>query len=299
MTAHLPPLLGLEAFEVSARHESFAAAAAELAVSQSTVSHRIRALESHLGHSLFERLPRGVRLTERGRAYLPSIRDAFEQVLGSTAGVFGQRSAVKLAMRAPVAYNTLWLPPFVERFNAEHPSIEITATSSIFTAMLSAEDLDLELWIGSGSWPGFQNELVFNDPLVIVASPSTAQLLGPDVDIGEVINLPLVDVIGSEDHWTKLLKTLDLSRSHNAQDVRVDSTIVALGYVTTSNRIALAQRRLVEPLIQRGHVSRLLTLEIPTAESVYLTIPQREQRAKAEALLFRDWLLEHARPTVV
>jgi LysR family glycine cleavage system transcriptional activator len=296
MPDHLPPLLGLEAFEVSARHESFAAAAAELAVSQSTVSHRIRALEAHLGHRLFERLPRGVRLTERGRAYLPSIRDAFEQVLGSTTGVFGQPTTVQLTMRAPIAYNTLWLPQFVERFNAEHPNIEITATSSIFTAMLSAENVDLELWVGSGSWPGFENKLMFNDPLVMVASPSTAARLGAGVDIDAVIDQPLIRVIGSEDHWDKLLTTLERTRAPNTQDVRVDSTIVALGYVMTSGRIALAQRHLVEPLIRRGDLTRLLDLEAPTAASVYLTIPQRDTRAKAEAVLFRDWLLENARP---
>ncbi len=296
MTGQLPPLLGLEAFEVSARYESFAAAATELAVSQSTVSHRIRSLEAYLGHRLFERLPRGVRLTERGRAYLPSVRDAFEQVLGSTAGVFGQPTRVRLTMRAPVAYNALWLPPFVDRFTAEHPNIEITLTSSIFTAMLSAEDVDLELWLGSGSWPGFQNELLFNDPLIVVASPRTADTLVDGSDLDEVIRQPVAHVMGSEDHWANLLSLVSRERPDVARDVRVDTSIVSLGQVLATERIALAPRRLVETLIRRGDLVQLLDVEVAPVESLYLTVPQRDTRAKAQALLFRDWLLERGRP---
>lgn len=293
MTVQLPPLLGLEAFEAAARHENFAAAASELSLSQATVSHRIRALEAHLGHPLFERLPRGVRLTERGRAYLPAIRDAFEQVLGSTAGVFGRPTEAELTVRAPVAYSVLWLPPLIEQFTIEHPNINITATSSIFTAMLSAEDVDVEMWLGSGSWPGFENRLLFDDPFIIVASPETARRLGADPGIEAVASQPIVHLMGSDDHWGKLLASVSRFRDPHPRDIRVDSTIVAFGHVVSSDSVALAQRRLAEPLIRRGELTRLLSVEAAASESLYLTIPQREERTRAEAVLFRDWLLQH------
>lgn len=85
----MPPLPTLQAFEAAARHENFMAAAEELSLSQSTISHRVRGLEHHLGYALFERLPRGLRLTENGKAYLPSIRSAFAEIMGATTSIFG------------------------------------------------------------------------------------------------------------------------------------------------------------------------------------------------------------------
>ncbi len=59
--------LGLSTFEVAARHESFALAADELALTPSAVSHRINQLEEELGIQLFVRSHRKVELTREGK----------------------------------------------------------------------------------------------------------------------------------------------------------------------------------------------------------------------------------------
>ena len=64
----LPPLNGLRAFAVAARHGNFRLAAEELGVSQGAVAQQVRSLEAELGLSLFDRLPRGLALTDQGRA---------------------------------------------------------------------------------------------------------------------------------------------------------------------------------------------------------------------------------------
>ncbi|MEZ5913693.1 MAG: LysR family transcriptional regulator, partial [Paracoccaceae bacterium] len=62
----LPPPNLLIGFEAAARLESFSLAAAELNVTQSAVSHQIRTLEDHLGQPLFQRIHRGIELTDAG-----------------------------------------------------------------------------------------------------------------------------------------------------------------------------------------------------------------------------------------
>ena len=54
----LPSLDTLRVFSIAARHMSFTKAAGELHLTQSAISHRVRALEEELGVALFDRLPR-------------------------------------------------------------------------------------------------------------------------------------------------------------------------------------------------------------------------------------------------
>ena len=63
----LPGLNGLVTFEAASRHLNFTEAARELCVSQAAVSRQIRRLEEQLGTSLFQRLPRALRLTAAGK----------------------------------------------------------------------------------------------------------------------------------------------------------------------------------------------------------------------------------------
>ena len=101
----------LRAFEAAARTSSFTAAAAELNLTSGAISYQIRALEAHLGFSLFERLPRGVRLSPMGVAYLPPVRKAFEELADSTVGLFGGSERVQITVHAPVSLAALWLAP--------------------------------------------------------------------------------------------------------------------------------------------------------------------------------------------
>src|SRR6204780_4749711 len=80
MTARLPSLNGLRAFEAAARHLSFTNAASELNVTQTAISHQIRRLEQELGVHLFVRQNRALTLTPEARDYLPGVRAAFNDL---------------------------------------------------------------------------------------------------------------------------------------------------------------------------------------------------------------------------
>ncbi len=218
------------------------------------------------------------------------MRGAFEQVIGSTVGVFGRPIRARLTVRAPVSYAALWLPPVVERFQQEHPHVSITVTSSIWTERLSTDDVDIDLRLGRGEWPGLDAEALFADPLIVVASPPTSESLTPTVD--HLIEQPLVHLMGGDDQWGRFFATFDRARATDSRDVRVDSTLSAFGFVVGSSRLALAQRRLAEPLLAQGTLARVLPDELGAEERLYLTVPRREVRPRAEAVLFREWLLD-------
>jgi LysR family glycine cleavage system transcriptional activator len=87
MTYRLPSLNGLRAFEASARHLSFKRAATELCVTPGAVSQQVKTLETAMGVDLFQRMPRGLLLTDAGEAYLAPISDAFRAISRATDDV--------------------------------------------------------------------------------------------------------------------------------------------------------------------------------------------------------------------
>src|ERR1700739_4808596 len=150
----LPTLTWLRAFEAAPRPSSFTAAAAELRLTSGAISYQIRALEAHLGFALFERLPRGVRLTAMGVAYLPPVRRAFEQLADSTVGLFGGQERGQITVHAPVSLASLWLAPKLPSFVGAFPSIDVRLSSVIWDNPGPDESTDLEIRYGSGHWRG-------------------------------------------------------------------------------------------------------------------------------------------------
>jgi DNA-binding transcriptional LysR family regulator len=132
---------------------SFSAAAESLAYTQSAVSQQIAALEREAGAKLVDRGPRGIRLTDAGRALVVHADDilcrlgAAEAELEAIAGLRGGR--VRLSA-FPTAGATI-VPLAVKTFMARHPAVELQLWErepEDGVAMLRAGDLDIALSLG-------------------------------------------------------------------------------------------------------------------------------------------------------
>jgi TolB-like protein/Flp pilus assembly protein TadD len=98
----LPPLKALRAFEATARHMSFKAAADELALTPTAISHQIRLLETVLGGALFRRRPRPLTLTPAGAALFPGVQNGFDSIAEAIAMVRSEDVSRRLeAIDAP------------------------------------------------------------------------------------------------------------------------------------------------------------------------------------------------------
>jgi LysR family glycine cleavage system transcriptional activator len=102
MTARLPSLNGLRAFEAAARHLSFTQAASELNVTQTAISHQIKRLEEELGVRLFIRQNRSLTLTPQA-GIPPGIRAAFNDLRLATDRLLRRRRPCADGLDAGVA----------------------------------------------------------------------------------------------------------------------------------------------------------------------------------------------------
>jgi LysR family transcriptional regulator, regulator of gene expression of beta-lactamase len=165
------PLNALRAFEVAARHLNFTRAAIELCVSQTALSHQIKALETRLGFSLFRRLPRGVALTDEGLALAPSIRDAFDRI-GATLDRFvgGQYQEV-VTLGVVSTFANGWLLPRLDHFAERHPAVDLRIMTNNNRVDLAGEGLDFAVRFGDGSWHGVEAMPLLEAPLCLMGAP--------------------------------------------------------------------------------------------------------------------------------
>src|SRR5919199_2533012 len=141
------PLSGLRAFESAARCGSFQAAASELSLTRSAVSHAIRGLEDQLGAALFVRERRQVHLTAEGEALMRHVVRGFDELRTGIAAV-STRGPQLLRLHAAPSFAAQWLVPRLPRLLAECPGIELRIAASTDYARFSSDDFDADITYG-------------------------------------------------------------------------------------------------------------------------------------------------------
>ncbi|MCR4440093.1 MAG: LysR family transcriptional regulator [bacterium] len=148
----------LAGFYWSARYNSFSLAARCLNVGQSAISHQVKALEAELGVKLYERVGKGIQLTENGKVlfeYAAAVirkLDDLEAHFVELAHKGSRRSALA-AYRGFMMYR---LPQCVEEFQRRHPDVQVTIMNRILDSEILAMVLAGEIDFGiTASWNDF------------------------------------------------------------------------------------------------------------------------------------------------
>lgn len=296
MTDSIPPLLGVHAFEASARHLSFAAAAGELHLSPSAISQRVRTLERHLGVQLFVRRPRSLRLTVAGEAYLPAVRDTLEDLAAATSGIFGKTDRTTLAVRVQTSYAVTWLAPRLPSFCLEHPHIDVRLLTTIWADTETPAETDLEIRQGNGSWPGFRATELHEDLAVAIYGAEHVARHGEPVEVSELADRPRVQVLGFDDLWRSFFGGLDGGSGAPGAPgappaaVVVDTTISALEIVANSDLWAIVPERFARAAVRSGRVRRAPGPAVPMRQRHYLLRRETADRVSGESLAFERWL---------
>ncbi len=145
----LPPLKAIQAFEAAARLGAFAAAADELHITPSAISHQIRELESRLGIALFHRLHRGIVLTDAGRRYAEAVSQGLGSIEAGTRAIERTGKSDILTIHSVPSFATQWLMPRLSRFCALHPDIDVRLNASTVPVDLAAGEADIDIRYGT------------------------------------------------------------------------------------------------------------------------------------------------------
>jgi DNA-binding transcriptional LysR family regulator len=133
----------LRGFRAAARHLSFTHAARELFVTQSAISHQVKALEEQLGKPLFRRVNRALQLTATGAELFRAVDEALSLI--DNAARRAVEASTTLSVTTTVALASTWLVPRLPRFQRIYPQIDLRIVASNDSIDLRRENIDLAI----------------------------------------------------------------------------------------------------------------------------------------------------------
>ena len=170
----LPPLNALRVFEVAARTESYAEAAAELGVTHGAVSRQIAALEAWLGQRLFTRDGRRMAATPMASVFAAEVGLSFDR-LAVAAAACGRPGARRiLRVSAPTSFAMRWLIPRLPRYHAANPHVEVVVTtvSTVLEELRGGVDVAIRRGVARAEgWPQHRLVPVLDDVDTLIMSP--------------------------------------------------------------------------------------------------------------------------------
>ena len=286
------PLRALVPFEAAARLASFQAAARELRLTPSAVSHQIIGLERALGVALFTRIGRGIALTTRGAHYAAKIHHVLSLFDDATRALVRDGQPDVVAIHTPPSIASKWLLPLLPAFRAAHPGIEVRLTAAPSRAGLRWDTTDLAIQYAQAPAPASDAVALMDETIQPMCSPQVLRRrpIRDDADLqGHVL-------IHSDDNavtWQDWFASRNLAGRAPHDRIRIDPSHVAieaaargLGVVLESDVLArdeLASGRLVAPL--PGHAVRRRS---------YRLAWEPGRAVAGSAALLRDWLVAAA-----
>ncbi|MGO7428105.1 LysR substrate-binding domain-containing protein, partial [Rhizobium ruizarguesonis] len=115
--------------------------------------------------ALFQRLPRGLKITAEGEALLPTLTNSFDQMAITLDRIEAGQVRELLFLGVVGTFAVGWLLPKLSDFQQQHPFIDVRVSTNNNRVDMAAEGLDLAIRFGSGSWHGTEALRLFDAPL--------------------------------------------------------------------------------------------------------------------------------------
>jgi DNA-binding transcriptional LysR family regulator len=279
LLSHLPVVLTV------ARHQGFAAAAGELGMSPSAVSHAVRTVEDRLGEPLFVRTTRSVSLTESGARFLASVGSALDDIGKAAEGLTAERGEVTglLRITAPRGALDIALMPVLARLAWQHPKLTVEVHSNDAFVDIVAQGFDAGIRLGEA----IQQDMIaarLMQPFktILVASPAYLDAKGTPRTIAD---LHQHNCIGFRLSGSGGIYDWELTDGRKIRTIKTTGTAL-VNDIMHARELALAGIGIAyaaEPLVRRhireGALKWLLPQTATTEDGLFLYYPRRASTA--------------------
>lgn len=284
------PLAALRVFEAAGRTGSFSAAAQEVDLSPSAVSHAIRKLEETAEMQLFVRSTRAIALTREGSVLLEYVQRGFEEMQRGLQRAAPAATVTPLRLHTAPSFGTQWLMPRLRSFVAEHPGINLRFSADTRYATFDDDDYDIDIVYGEPVSARHECTPLIIEELTPLCSPAMAARLA---NVHDLYALPLIQSDGQSVQWrgwfgaNGMATPTDFELAFDRSAMVIAAAVDGLGVALESTLLAereLASGALVAPLREHSTTVRYV--------GHYLVHPKRQHEHEHTALRqFKRWLL--------
>lgn len=284
-----PTMRGLTAFDAVMRTGSFAAAADELNITASAISHRIKALEAFLGLSLFNRIHRQATPSEAAIEYHAHIGRAFGDIERATVRLMATSREDALFVHAAPTFATQWLMPRLSGFFIAHPELDVRVTATPQPADPEKDDIDVDIRYGDRYGPGIVAEPLCEErvlPLVSPALLSAEGPQGPELLQRETLIHSTKCLVQWSDWLARYAPDLELDLTRGP---KFDRSFLSIGTAKDGLGVCLESTLLTFPDLESGALVPLFGRQGIPITAHYLAVPRQKQGLE-KIQQFRRWL---------
>lgn len=267
-------------------------AAEALGITQSAASAAVAALEARHAIRLFDRVGRGIELSEAGRAFLPDAKAVLAgakiaaQSLDDLAGL--KRGVVTIHASQTIA--SYWLPKRIVRFRQSYPLIEVKLaignTAQVAKAVYDGE-VELGFIEGAVHQPLLDRTQVDFDRLAIVAAPDHPWTSGQPIAAADLWQGPWVlreFGSGTRSEFEHALEEMGTPASALNVALEMPSNESVVAAVTGGGLVTAISELVVAPLLKIGTLKRVV-FELPERSLALLRHRERHKSRAADAFV--------------
>ncbi|WP_321393257.1 LysR family transcriptional regulator [Emcibacter sp.] len=227
----------LKIFKVIAECGSLSAASRRLNVSQPTLSRKLVSLEESLDSQLFQRLPKGLVLTEAGEKIISLVMEMEEKALSVEKAVTGQNKRLEGTVRLTTTeyIGTYWIPEVMNEFRGQFPGISVDLNIDMAPRDLLRREADIAVRLGYPRQPDLIARKLGILPNYMAASPAYIEKYGkPErlADIKDHYGIGLEEALMHHpDVWKifKLFEPINLAFTSNSMLANYEAVSRGLG----------------------------------------------------------------------
>jgi DNA-binding transcriptional LysR family regulator len=287
-----PPisLSTLRGFEAAARLGSFAAAADELHLSHSAVSHQIKQLESELGQPLFRRVGRSVVLTDAGNDFARTVRDILGRLENGIARLAPYQKPGGVILYTNTAFARGFVLPRMAQFREDLPGIDLWLDTTERPVDFDVDEVDILITDARGvATAGVTDTHLMEDKRVALAAPRLIEQMGSlSVDQWPLLHDE------SQATWREWLAKAGLPASNAIKGSNFSDQALMLDAAAAAHGAALGSLVCAEPHLRSGALEVLEGPTLPQSDYRMYCDLRNDNQERVRRVC--EWFIENKRP---
>jgi DNA-binding transcriptional LysR family regulator len=281
-------LAAAEAFLAATRHESFQAAAEEIALSPSAFSRRIQSLEAFAGAPLFDRSSGRPRLTQAGARFKRDVEPALQRITQAVTDLRHQEQSHKLRVVTSHSLALGWLMPRLATLRTQC-GVEIELTIGRGTHHLKSGEIDLAIWGGLDDAPNYPRDELYPLDAAPAMSSTVAERISIPRSVEELAQQRLLKARNAPNLWPEWLAKAGYPgvARHYAE---FETTHFAYESAASGLGVALAVPMLADRFLREGRLVPCTALRAPVNVRYSLIYASSATRRRSDVRVFFEWL---------